>query len=205
MKVNITELNTYLNDVLSKEQFNHVLNSLQNELDTKASDDYVRKAFKNQNTINTVLCRENIIAKFIWNSNQMMNSYIQWNNVDVNSAPDVFHWEKNSNYVTIRDKGMYLIKLLIFVKTNMKQHQQQHQQQYKVFKPMMKIILDNKPIYDMDTIGTCGNYIVNEHNGQVGVMYQEYINITEPSRVSVAFVPVDEGDTMNGVMIIKSI
>ena len=54
----------------------------------------------------------------------MMNSYIQWNNVDVNSAPDVFHWEKNSNYVTIRDKGMYLIKLLIFVKTNMKQQQQ---------------------------------------------------------------------------------
>lgn len=205
MKVNITELNTYLSEVLSKEQFNHVLNSLQNELDTKASDDYVRKAFKNQNTINTVLCRENIIAKFIWNSNQMMNSYIQWNNVDVNSAPDVFHWEKNSNYVTIRDKGMYLIKLLIFVKTNMKQQQQQHQQQYTVFKPMMKIILDNKPIYDMDTIGTCGNYIVNEHNGQVGVMYQEYINITEPSRISVAFVPVDEGDIMNGVMIIKSI
>ena len=203
MKVNITELNTYLNEVLSKEQFNHVLNSLQNELDTKASDDYVRKAFKNQNTINTLLCKENITAKFIWNSNQMMNSYIQWTNVDVNSAPDVFHWEKNSNYVTIRDKGMYLVKLLIFVKTNMKQQQQQ--QQYKVFKPMMKIILDNKPIYDMDTIGTCGNYIVNEHNGQVGVMYQEYINISEPSRISVAFVPVDEGDTMNGVMIIKSI
>ena len=203
MKVNITELNTYLNNVLSKEQFNHVLNSLQNELDTKASDDYVRKAFKNQNTINNLLCRENIISKFTWHSNQMMNSYIQWNDEEVNSAPDVFHWEKGSNYVTIRDKGMYLIKVLIFVQMNMKH--EKTGKGHQLFKPMMKIVLDNKPIYDVDTIGTCGNYIVNEHNGQVGVMYQEYVNIDEASRISVAFVPGEEGDKMNGVMIIKSI
>jgi hypothetical protein len=85
----------------------------------------------NQAIINDALCSENCIARWYWKSGQVKNGYaIPWEIQTVNTAPDVFFWEKEKTSIFITTEGLYEITMGIFAEK----------------KPTVQILINGEPV-----------------------------------------------------------
>lgn len=185
MKANITEISSSLSTKLDKSSLNSIIAGIKEELDIKANEEELTASLMQQKRINSVLCGLNIIGKWKWTSGNLNNAWIKWEHQVVNTALDNFYWEKNINYITIRDQGTYQIECTIFEKGT---------------KPCIRILVDGKEVIGDVLAATGWNCI----DGVYGVSVKETIEVNGPTRISVG-VAKGNDNPANGILIIKSI
>ena len=111
-KISNNDFENIINKKVDINNFSNALNNIQNELQTKLNSNDFSNAMNNQAMINDTLCNENSLARWLWKSGKVKNSYtIPWEEQCVNTAPDNFIWEKDKTIIGINEGGLYMLSL----------------------------------------------------------------------------------------------
>ena len=180
MKVNIKEINSLLSSKVDLSTFTSAIDSINEELNAKTNEEDFNEEIQSQKKITSLLCGINIIGEWKWNLSQLANAFIVWDTQTVNTSPDNFYWEKNRNYITIRDKGTYIIECVIFSEEKIN----------------MRIVIDNNYVESGEKI--------NCNNGMYGVMIREIVDVEDRTRLSVA-IAAESAMKGKGILRIKNI
>jgi len=128
-KVNLNNANTQVNpnlctpnrnilnifDNIGKDQNqnspNNLISYIDSELSKKANLDQLNFALETQAKLNEAFSSASRISRFCWDSDGVLKDekYIKWSIQNINTALDVFQWEKNSENITILQNGVYKI------------------------------------------------------------------------------------------------
>lgn len=144
MKANIKEVLNLLKNKPDINDVNASITKITEELDQKCALEKVKKFFiyflirkkfnvatDNQAIINEALCSENCLARWNWKSGQVKNGYaIPWEIQSVNTAPDIFFWEKDKTSIFIASEGLYEISLGVYADK----------------KPTVQVLINGEPI-----------------------------------------------------------
>jgi len=115
LKANITELTNYIKNIPNFEEINKILNSFQNNLNNKSNTNDLIQFIDSQNNINSLLFNNNLIAKYIWNSTNLKNNFIQWDKEVINNCKENIILDNENNVqIIINLKGIYNIVLGIY-------------------------------------------------------------------------------------------
>ena len=84
---------------------------MENELSKKVDLEQLNYALQAQTKLNEALALSCKICRLSWDSDDILinNKYIKWSIQNINTALDVFKWEKNSGTIKIMQKGVYKI------------------------------------------------------------------------------------------------
>jgi hypothetical protein len=97
MKASIDDVNSALMDIHKE---------LDNKITVQAHNVYVNE----QQALNTVLCSENTIGRWIWRSGELAGGFaVPWEIQCVNTAPDNYIWEPESSSILVVAPGLYEI------------------------------------------------------------------------------------------------
>ena len=99
---------------LEKNNYNKLSNSIQlleEQMNKKVNIEQLNYALKTQTKLNEALTSSSKLCRLCWNTNGILtnNKYIKWSLQNINTALDAFKWEKNSEIITILQKGVYKI------------------------------------------------------------------------------------------------
>ena len=115
LKANITELTNYIKNIPNIEEINKIFNSFQNILNNKSNTNDLIQFIDSQNNINSLLFNNNLIAKYIWNSTNLKNNFIQWDKEVINNCKENIVLDNENNFqIIINLKGIYNIVLGIY-------------------------------------------------------------------------------------------
>lgn len=92
---------------------NNIVSYIDSELSKKANLDQLNFALETQAKLNEAFSSASRISRFCWDSDGVLKDekYIKWSIQNINTALDVFQWEKNSENITILQNGVYKIVL----------------------------------------------------------------------------------------------
>jgi len=90
---------------------NNLISYIDSELSKKANLDQLNFALETQAKLNEAFSSASRISRFCWDSDGVLKDekYIKWSIQNINTALDVFQWEKNSENITILQNGVYKI------------------------------------------------------------------------------------------------
>ena len=90
---------------------NNIISYIDSELSKKANLDQLNFALETQAKLNEAFSSASRISRFCWDSDGTLKDekYIKWSIQNINTALDVFQWEKNSENITILQNGVYKI------------------------------------------------------------------------------------------------
>jgi hypothetical protein len=99
--------------VCSKASNTNLISYIDSELSKKANLDQLNFALETQAKLNEAFSSASRISRFCWDSDGVLKDekYIKWSIQNINTALDVFQWEKNSENITILQNGVYKIVL----------------------------------------------------------------------------------------------
>ena len=91
----------------------NLISYIDSELSKKANLDQLNFALETQAKLNEAFSSASRISRFCWDSDGVLKDekYIKWSIQNINTALDVFQWEKNSENITILQNGVYKIVL----------------------------------------------------------------------------------------------
>ena len=115
--------------------YNEVLNYLKNKVNVDELNNILVKMRKDFN-------RNNIIGKWISTNNELYKNNIKWNNQSENTNENYFVWNNENYYITITNKGIYQIELILFI---------ENKQNFQIF-PNVKFLINDKTIKNYDNI-----------------------------------------------------
>ena len=142
-KTSDNDLEQILNTKVDIKNFDDALKNIKIELETKLSSDDFSNAMNNQAMINDTLCNENCLARWIWKSGKVKNSYtIPWEEQSVNTAPDNFIWEKDKTFIVVSEGGLYMLSIGFY--TNKK--------------PNIQILVNGEIAISVNGSNICGPY-----------------------------------------------
>ena len=119
LKSNIDETLSYLKDKADINDVNTALNQIHDELDIKLSVQDFDVAMNNQNKINSALVQNNQIGIWVWESGVLKNNHnVPWEIQKINNYPENFIWNKDSDTIVVKHKGIYLCNLGFFMSNN---------------------------------------------------------------------------------------
>ena len=195
LKSNIDETMSYLKSKADINDVNYALNHIQDELDNKLSLKDFNYAMNNQNKINSALLKSNQIGEWVWESGNLKNIHnVPWEIQKINNFPENFIWNENSDTIIVKQKGIYLLNLAIFVKNN----------------AIIKIYVNGDMLLSKNN-----NEIISEKNERFknaninsnsidesinGININEPIFLQEKSRI---FVSYYGGNNVKGIMMLK--
>ena len=162
--------------------YNEVLNYLKNKVNVDELNNILVKMRKDFN-------RNNIIGKWISTNNELYKNNIKWNNQSENTNENYFVWNNENYYITITNKGIYQIELILFIG---------NKQNFQIF-PNVKFLIDDKTIKNYDNIQ---NDISNEI---LGLNFTEYIELNKKSKLSISITSNGLVNEFKGILIIKSV
>lgn len=85
----------------------HQLHELASGLDAKLQNE-CKKIVEEQEKINSLLCSENIIAKWVWNSGTLKGgNLVAWDRLTVNTLPENYKWKKGEPQLLVDQAGFY--------------------------------------------------------------------------------------------------
>ena len=89
----------------------NIMPLMESELSKKANLDQLNFALEAQAKLNEAFSSASRICRFCWDSEGLLKEgkYIIWSIQNINTALDVFNWEKNSENITILQNGVYKI------------------------------------------------------------------------------------------------
>ena len=92
------------------EDVNSALMDIHKELDNKISTQDHNVYINEQQALNSVLCSENTIGRWIWRSGELTGGFaIPWEIQCVNTAPDNYVWEPEASAILVVAPGLYEI------------------------------------------------------------------------------------------------
>lgn len=99
-----------------------IIISIKEELSKKANLEQLSFALDTQTKLNEAFSSATKISRFYWDSEGELvdDKYILWSVQNINTALDVFKWEKNSELITILQNGVYRIVVGIIGETKKK-------------------------------------------------------------------------------------
>ena len=162
--------------------YNEVLNYLKNKVNVDELNNILVKMRKDFN-------RNNIIGKWISTNNELYKNNIKWNNQSENTNENYFVWNNENYYITITNKGIYQIELILFIG---------NKQNFQIF-PNVKFLINDKTIKNYDNIQ---NDISNEI---LGLNFTEYIELNKKSKLSISITSNGLVNEFKGILIIKSV
>ena len=162
--------------------YNAVLNYLKNKVNVDELNNILVKMRKDFN-------RNNIIGKWISTNNELYKNNIKWNNQSENTNENYFVWNNENYYITITNKGIYQIELILFIG---------NKQNFQIF-PNVKFLINDKTIKNYDNIQ---NDISNEI---LGLNFTEYIELNKKSKLSISITSNGLVNEFKGILIIKSV
>ena len=162
--------------------YNEVLNYLKNKVNVDELNNILVKMRKDFN-------RNNIIGKWISTNNELYKNNIKWNNQSENTNENYFVWSNENYYITITNKGIYQIELILFIG---------NKQNFQIF-PNVKFLINDKTIKNYDNIQ---NDISNEI---LGLNFTEYIELNKKSKLSISITSNGLVNEFKGILIIKSV
>ena len=162
--------------------YNEVLNYLKNKVNVDELNNILVKMRKDFN-------RNNIIGKWISTNNELYKNNIKWNNQSENTNENYFVWNNENYYITITNKGIYQIELILFIG---------NKQNFQIF-PNVKFLINDKTIKNYDNIQ---NDISNEI---IGLNFTEYIELNKKSKLSISITSNGLVNEFKGILIIKSV
>ena len=160
--------------------YNEVLNYLKNKVNVDELNNILVKMRKDFN-------RNNIIGKWISTNNELYKNNIKWNNQSENTNENYFVWNNENYYITITNKGIYQIELILFIG---------NKQNFQIF-PNVKFLINDKTIKNYDNIQ---NDISNEI---LGLNFTEYIELNKKSKLSIIITSNGLVNEFKGILIIK--
>ena len=105
-----------LNDKINIKDINNILKEINNDMNNKLNVDLFYKHIQIQNDINNFISKEHIIGKWLsYSKTPLKNSFIVWDQQLINSAPNNYCFSSNNSHIFIKEKGIYLIKIIIFI------------------------------------------------------------------------------------------
>ena len=162
--------------------YNEVLNYLKNKVNIYELNNILLKMRKDFNW-------NNIIGKWISTNNELYKNNIKWNNQSENTNENYFVWNNENYYITITNKGIYQIELILFIG---------NKQNFQIF-PNVKFLINDKTIKNYDNIQ---NDISNEI---LGLNFTEYIELNKKSKLSISITSNGLVNEFKGILIIKSV
>ena len=92
-------------------KLSNIINTIEEELSKKVNLEQLNYVLKTQGKLNEALTSSSKVCRLYWNSDDdlMNNKYIKWSLQSINTALDVFKWDKNSEIIKILQKGVYRI------------------------------------------------------------------------------------------------
>ena len=170
MKANIKEVMTYLKNKADIDEVNKALILIHDELDTKSSIEDFNTAMDNQNVINNVLCKENCVGKWMWNSGECIKGYyIPWEEQRTNTCPEMFIWDTGCDSIIVVDKGIFIIKVALFGCDN----------------AMYQVLVNGEVMINMNENSKRKGKGFGE--GVSGNSVIEFLNLESKSRISVSY------------------
>lgn len=105
-----------LNEKINIKDINNILKEINNDMNNKLNVDLFYKHIQIQNDINNFISKEHIIGKWLsYSKTPLNNSFILWDQQLINSAPNNFCFSSNNSHIFIKEKGIYLIKIILFI------------------------------------------------------------------------------------------
>ena len=107
------QINQDFNSSTNKNIQNNFLSYLDLELSKKANLDQLNFALETQAKLNEAFSSASRISRFCWDSDGTLkdDKFIKWSIQNINTALDVFKWEKNSENIQILQNGVYKVVL----------------------------------------------------------------------------------------------
>ena len=89
----------------------NILSIIDSELSKKANLDQLNYALETQSKLNEAFSSASRICRFCWDSEGLLkdDKYVIWSIQNINTALDIFKWEKNSENITVMQNGVYKI------------------------------------------------------------------------------------------------
>ena len=167
-----TQINSILKNKVNLDEFNLLLNKIQNELNDKINNNEFNIAMKNQAMINDIICNENQVGRWLWKSGKIKGGYsIPWDTQKINTAPDNYIWEKDKTIINIINGGIYQINLGLY---------------YSNMKPQVQIIINNDNIITINN----NNYLNNKGKNSKkmnSITYIDFIILQDNSKIAITF------------------
>ena len=107
------QINQDFNSSTNKNIQNNFLSYLDLKLSKKANLDQLNFALETQAKLNEAFSSASRISRFCWDSDGTLkdDKFIKWSIQNINTALDVFKWEKNSENIQILQNGVYKVVL----------------------------------------------------------------------------------------------
>ena len=166
-----------LNEKINIIDINKVLNEINNEMNNKVNLDLYNQQFQTQNDINNLISKEHIIGKWASHKNTpMKNAFIIWDEQLINFDPNNYCFSPNNSHILIKEKGIYLIKIIIF-------------NDYKNNNSMsnIQLVIDRKKVYNF-SYSNRKLLINNERNNnsfEESIIFEECIKVNEICRIEI--------------------
>ena len=170
-----------LNEKINIIDINKVLNEINNEMNNKVNLDLYNQQFQTQNDINNLISKEHIIGKWASHKNTpMKNAFIIWDEQLINFDPNNYCFSPNNSHILIKEKGIYLIKIIIF-------------NDYKNNNSMsnIQLVIDRKKVYNFSysnrklLINNEINNEINNNSFEESIIFEECIKVNEICRIEI--------------------
>ena len=190
-KSNIQETMNNLKNKADISHVNNALNQIHDELEAKLSFKDFNQALNNINRINSALLRNNQVGEWISESGNVKNNhFILWEVQKINNCPENFIWNQNSEIIIVKQRGIYLFDLAIFMNDS---------DTIDLYINGEKILSkNNNDKVETQVNRDCKNNTINEN--PVGICIHEIILLQEKSRISVFY---GGSDKVKGILAIK--
>ena len=114
-KADVKDVCTLLDTKANIDDVNAVLEAVNRELDTFASSSDLQTFVGDQGAINSALCAECNLGRWIWKSGRTKTGgAVPWNVQSVNSNPANFLWQADQTHVVAVTPGLYEIQFGVF-------------------------------------------------------------------------------------------
>ena len=187
LKSNIEETMTYLKNKADINDVNNALNQIHDELDIKLSFQDFNHAMDNQYKINSALLQNNQVGEWIWESGLVKNNRnVPWEIQKINNCPENFIWNKDSDTIVVKQKGIYLCSMAFFTNNY----------------SLIRLYINGEKIIGKTNDGN--EYEKKENNSNeenlTGININEYLFLKEKSRISILY---DGSDNVKGILALK--
>lgn len=192
-KVDVKDMCTLLDTKAGVDEVNTALSDVSRELDAKASTDELSRIVREQAVINTSLCAEFSVGRWIWKSGKTKaHGGVPWNVQSVNTDPENFVWEKDKVSIITVAPGLYEVNFGFFTRR----------------KPSVQLMVNGEPVL---AAMNSASYVVHHSSGRLttvarhpagnvtGLTLVDFLALPPNARVAVTYSGEDNGEGFLGL------
>ncbi|QDZ24209.1 hypothetical protein HOP50_12g67460 [Chloropicon primus] len=177
----VEDICTVLDRKVNTDDINSVLETIQNDIDSKIDVKMFQKAVRDQSLINASICIDSCVGRWIWKTGRTKAGHlIPWNGQVLNTDATNFGWEKDRTTILVADPGLYEINFCFFARK----------------KPVLQLLVNGEAVIESNNVSS---YIAHRASGSwvgvgrhstgcvTGLSLVEFLSLPPKARVSVTY------------------